>query len=228
MNTSAGAGGLGWCGAGAVVSVPWQTWRSVPPSASNDPLPNRLFDDLWAVRPPSRLSLHLLHPTDIFCRLFDYLWVAEDGMKMQGYNGSQLWDTAFAVQVGVALQGSQRRWAVPLLHLLSSLRLLSTKHILPTTICPPPQTRQAIASTGGLADEFSGCLKRAHDYIEKSQVSTLSQYLWYCGLDLTGVAGSVRTTTLINHRLASVVGRRLEQEARRRQCVCVPAIPPHP
>lgn len=31
-------------------------------------------------------------------RLPDYLWVAEDGMKMQGYNGSQLWDTTFAVQ----------------------------------------------------------------------------------------------------------------------------------
>ncbi|CAI5477919.1 unnamed protein product [Closterium sp. Yama58-4] len=31
-------------------------------------------------------------------RVPDYLWVAEDGMKMQGYNGSQLWDTAFAVQ----------------------------------------------------------------------------------------------------------------------------------
>ena len=31
-------------------------------------------------------------------RLYDFLWVAEDGMKMQGYNGSQLWDTAFAVQ----------------------------------------------------------------------------------------------------------------------------------
>lgn len=28
----------------------------------------------------------------------DYLWVAEDGMKMQGYNGSQLWDTIFATQ----------------------------------------------------------------------------------------------------------------------------------
>lgn len=28
----------------------------------------------------------------------DYLWVAEDGMKMNGYNGSQLWDTAFAAQ----------------------------------------------------------------------------------------------------------------------------------
>lgn len=32
-------------------------------------------------------------------RVPDYLWVAEDGLKMQGYNGSQLWDTAFAVQV---------------------------------------------------------------------------------------------------------------------------------
>lgn len=31
-------------------------------------------------------------------RWYDYLWVAEDGMKMQGYNGSQFWDTAFALQ----------------------------------------------------------------------------------------------------------------------------------
>ncbi|CAN1174794.1 Cycloartenol synthase 2 [Linum perenne] len=31
-------------------------------------------------------------------RIKDYLWVAEDGMKMQGYNGSQLWDVTFAVQ----------------------------------------------------------------------------------------------------------------------------------
>lgn len=31
-------------------------------------------------------------------RWSDYLWIAEDGMKMQGYNGSQLWDTAFAFQ----------------------------------------------------------------------------------------------------------------------------------
>lgn len=31
-------------------------------------------------------------------RVDDYLWVAEDGMKMQGYNGSQCWDTAFAIQ----------------------------------------------------------------------------------------------------------------------------------
>ena len=31
-------------------------------------------------------------------RLDDYLWVGRDGMKMQGYNGSQLWDTAFSAQ----------------------------------------------------------------------------------------------------------------------------------
>ncbi|KAM5554115.1 hypothetical protein ABKV19_026046 [Rosa sericea] len=31
-------------------------------------------------------------------RIKDYLWVAEDGMKMQGSNGSQCWDVALAVQ----------------------------------------------------------------------------------------------------------------------------------
>ncbi|VVB14237.1 unnamed protein product [Arabis nemorensis] len=35
-------------------------------------------------------------------RIKDYLWVAEDGMKMQGYNGSQLWDVALAVQAILA------------------------------------------------------------------------------------------------------------------------------
>ncbi len=35
-------------------------------------------------------------------RLKDYLWLAEDGMKMQGYNGSQLWDTAFTSQAFTA------------------------------------------------------------------------------------------------------------------------------
>eukprot|EP00538_Stauroneis_constricta_P000240 CAMPEP_0119550102 /NCGR_PEP_ID=MMETSP1352-20130426/3698_1 /TAXON_ID=265584 /ORGANISM="Stauroneis constricta, Strain CCMP1120" /LENGTH=1022 /DNA_ID=CAMNT_0007595859 /DNA_START=59 /DNA_END=3127 /DNA_ORIENTATION=+ len=31
-------------------------------------------------------------------RIQDYLWIAEDGMKMQGYNGSQCWDTSFCMQ----------------------------------------------------------------------------------------------------------------------------------
>jgi len=29
-------------------------------------------------------------------RWYDYLWLAEDGIKMNGYNGSQFWDTNFA------------------------------------------------------------------------------------------------------------------------------------
>ncbi|XP_062504233.1 lanosterol synthase-like isoform X2 [Corticium candelabrum] len=40
--------------------------------------------------------------TDVFRekvdRISDYLWMGTDGMKMQGTNGSQVWDAAFAVQ----------------------------------------------------------------------------------------------------------------------------------
>mmetsp|Transcript_9363 Transcript_9363/g.31096 ORF Transcript_9363/g.31096 Transcript_9363/m.31096 type:complete len:762 (-) Transcript_9363:933-3218(-) len=60
-------------------------------------------------------------------RIFDYLWLAEDGMKMQGYNGSQAWDTAFAVQ--------------------------------------------AIAASGlGEEAEVSPILRKAHEYLDASQV----------------------------------------------------------
>lgn len=48
-------------------------------------------------------------------RVPDYLWVAEDGMKMQGYNGSQCWDTSFAIQ------------AVAECHLLDKFPQVSTK-----------------------------------------------------------------------------------------------------
>jgi len=58
-------------------------------------------------------------------RLVDYIWLAEDGMKMQCHNGSQLWDTTFATQA-----------------------LIST----------------------GLLDECGPLLKKAHMFIEKSQV----------------------------------------------------------
>lgn len=61
------------------------------------------------------------------CRVPDYLWVAEDGMKMQGYNGSQLWDLSFAVQA-----------------------IFATK----------------------LQDKFKTCLKKAHCYLERTQIQT--------------------------------------------------------
>lgn len=41
-------------------------------------------------------------------RWYDYLWIAEDGMKMQGYNGSQLWDTVFAAQA--MLEGGMQKY----------------------------------------------------------------------------------------------------------------------
>lgn len=42
-------------------------------------------------------------------RIADYLWVAEDGIKVQGYNGSQLWDTAFTVQAFLELDDGVAR-----------------------------------------------------------------------------------------------------------------------
>nr|QEV81990.1 oxidosqualene cyclase [Scutellaria barbata] len=60
-----------------------------------------------------------------FSRIKDYLWLAEDGMKMQGYNGSQLWDVLLAVQ--------------------------------------------AIMATN-LPQEYGVVLKRAHDFIKRSQI----------------------------------------------------------
>jgi len=45
----------------------------------------------WDGPNSARFKAHL-------ARVDDYLWLAEDGMKCQGYNGSQLWDTSFALQ----------------------------------------------------------------------------------------------------------------------------------
>ncbi|KAJ8471618.1 hypothetical protein OPV22_025961 [Ensete ventricosum] len=40
-------------------------------------------------------------------RLYDYLWMAEDGMKMQGSDGTQLWDTVFTVQAIISTNLSE-------------------------------------------------------------------------------------------------------------------------
>lgn len=41
-------------------------------------------------------------------RVGDYLWEATDGIKMQGYNGSQLWDVAFAMRALLELRANGR------------------------------------------------------------------------------------------------------------------------
>lgn len=56
---------------------------------------NKTVNMLCSWHAQGRESKEFLRHID---RLYDYLWLAEDGMKMQGYNGSQLWDTAFSVQ----------------------------------------------------------------------------------------------------------------------------------
>jgi len=59
---------------------------------------NKLFNTLvWHFQNPGgpELARHV-------ARLPDYLWRARDGVKMQGYNSSELWDTAFAVQAASA------------------------------------------------------------------------------------------------------------------------------
>nr|GMC65032.1 cycloartenol synthase-like isoform X4 [Ipomoea batatas] len=70
-------------------------------------------------------------------RIKDYLWLAEDGMKMTGYNGSQLWDVGFAVQA-----------------------------ILATNLC----------------DEYASMLRKAHFFINASQIkedSGMKLRSWY-------------------------------------------------
>ncbi|XP_061774357.1 lanosterol synthase isoform X3 [Nerophis ophidion] len=47
----------------------------------------------WSVDGPSSPAFQ-----EHVSRIPDYLWLGLDGMKMQGTNGSQLWDTCFAVQ----------------------------------------------------------------------------------------------------------------------------------
>jgi len=74
---------------------------------------------------------HLSHPIiqNHMMRIPDYLWVAEDGMKMQGYNGSQCWDTSFAIQAMAEChlldefpEVSKKVWAY-----LERTQILSTK-----------------------------------------------------------------------------------------------------
>ncbi|XP_078656025.1 lanosterol synthase-like [Branchiostoma floridae x Branchiostoma belcheri] len=49
-------------------------------------------------------------------RVADYLWLGLDGMKMQGTNGSQLWDTAFVVQAFLEAEAEKEKEFTSCLH----------------------------------------------------------------------------------------------------------------
>uniref|UniRef100_A0A8C9ZF13 Terpene cyclase/mutase family member n=1 Tax=Sander lucioperca TaxID=283035 RepID=A0A8C9ZF13_SANLU len=59
-------------------------------------------------------------------RIPDYLWLGLDGMKMQGTNGSQLWDTCFAVQAFLEYQKYYRQ--------MNKVKLISQKSHFSTLI----------------------------------------------------------------------------------------------
>jgi 2,3-oxidosqualene cyclase len=65
---------------------------------------NKLYNTLvWHFERPGGAEVQAHLP-----RLPDYLWEARDGVKMNGYNSSELWDTAFAVQA-IAATGETER-----------------------------------------------------------------------------------------------------------------------
>ena len=69
---------------------------------------NQLFNTLvWHFEKPGgdELALHKR-------RMPEYLWRAKDGVKMQGYNSSELWDTAFAAQAMLATGQLEKRKAM--------------------------------------------------------------------------------------------------------------------
>ena len=65
---------------------------------------NKLYNTLvWHFERPDGPEVRAHLP-----RLVDYLWEGRDGVKMNGYNSSELWDTAFAVQAITATGQTER------------------------------------------------------------------------------------------------------------------------
>lgn len=65
---------------------------------------NKLLNMLvWHFEEPHGPDLHRHR-----VRLRDYLYQADDGLKMQGYNSSRLWDTTFAIQALLKAEGVAR------------------------------------------------------------------------------------------------------------------------
>jgi squalene/oxidosqualene cyclase-like protein len=80
-----------------------------------------------------------------FAALDVYLWDGQDGMKMQGYNSSELWDLAFAVQAVLATPEKLRAQHGPMVQ--NAYRYLRDNQILEDV--PEPEAHYRHASKGG-------------------------------------------------------------------------------
>ncbi|MGO9830524.1 MAG: 2,3-oxidosqualene cyclase [Myxococcaceae bacterium] len=100
---------------------------------------NKLYNTLvWHFERPGgpEVEAHLPH-------LEDYLWEGRDGLKMNGYNSSELWDTAFAVQA-IAATGEAKRMRQTLTR---AHRFISEQQVLENTRAPERHYRHP--SKGG-------------------------------------------------------------------------------
>jgi len=89
-------------------------------------------------------------------------------MKMQGYNGSQLWDCAFAVQ---AVVGRCRLNPVEARLERDWHQCLKLKYDeLLSSFAFNFNLRRCTVAATGLAAEYKGCLQAAHQYINDTQV----------------------------------------------------------
>ena len=101
-------------------------------------------------------------------RVHDFLWLAEDGMKMQGYNGSQLWDTAFAVQA-ISHTGLEKEFAQCL---RQAHQYIEATQVSSRGGCILEASSQACSKWpwAGCAEVRHQNLQQAHQYIDALQV----------------------------------------------------------
>ncbi len=100
---------------------------------------NKLYNTLvWHFERPGGPEVEAHLP-----RLEDYLWEGRDGLKMNGYNSSELWDTAFAVQA-IAATGETKRMRPTLTR---AHRFIAEQQVLEDTRAPERHYRHP--SKGG-------------------------------------------------------------------------------
>jgi squalene/oxidosqualene cyclase-like protein len=86
---------------------------------------NKLYNTLvWHFERPEGPEVQAHLP-----RLADYLWEGRDGVKMNGYNSSELWDTAFAVQAIAATRDTERMRST----LVRAHRFIADQQVLENT-----------------------------------------------------------------------------------------------
>ncbi len=70
------------------------------------PVNKMLNTIVWSVAAPGGVEVRRHHE-----RIGDYLWLGPDGLRVQGYNNTHLWDVGFAAHAILAAPDGQKRYA---------------------------------------------------------------------------------------------------------------------